>query len=49
MVIAFGGVYPWAVMMNIIFSWWMYKVAMGFISTPLAYVGIKLLRDKQTA
>lgn len=46
MVIAFLGVYPLPVLVSIIFSWWGYKVLMGFLYTPLSYVGLKLLREK---
>ena len=49
MVIAFAGVYPTPVLVRIIISWWLFKVAMGFLYTPLSYVGIWFLRDKQTA
>jgi uncharacterized PurR-regulated membrane protein YhhQ (DUF165 family) len=46
MVIAFWGIYPTHVLMSIIISWWLYKVVMGFFYTPLAYLGIYLLRGK---
>lgn len=46
MVIAFYGVYETGLLISIIISWWLYKVLMGFLYTPLAYVGIRLLRDK---
>lgn len=45
MVIAFAGVYSFSTLVGIIFSWWLYKVAMGFVYTPLSYFGIYLLRD----
>lgn len=45
MVIAFAGVYPTHTLVNIIISWWLYKVAMGVLYTPLSYVGIYLLRN----
>lgn len=44
--IAFYGVYETPVLISLIFTWWLYKVVMGFFYTPLAYVGIKLLRGK---
>ncbi len=44
MVIAFAGVYPTATLINIIITWWLYKVAMGALYTPLSYLGIKWLR-----
>ncbi|MBI3573495.1 queuosine precursor transporter [Candidatus Kaiserbacteria bacterium] len=48
MVIAFGGVYATPILINIIVSWWLYKVAMGVLYTPLSYLGIWLLRDHET-
>ena len=45
MLIAFYGVYPNDVLITVIFTWWLYKVAMGVLYTPLSYVGIYLLRD----
>ena len=47
MVIAFAGVYPPRVLLGIIISWWLYKVAMGALYTPLSYAGIWLLREKK--
>ncbi len=44
MVIAFAGVYPAPVLISIIVSWWLYKVAMGLFYTPLSYIGIRLLK-----
>ena len=46
MVIAFAGVYPTPVLIRIIITWWLFKVAMGFVYTPLSYLGLRLLRDK---
>lgn len=46
MLIAFVGVYPTHTLIGIIFSWWLYKVAMGFLYTPLSYLAIRLLKDK---
>lgn len=46
MTIAFLGVYEWPVLLSLILTWWLYKVAMGFLYTPLAYLGVKLLKDK---
>lgn len=46
MVIAFVGVYSWRTLVSIIVTWWLYKVAMGLLYTPLSYVGIYLLRNK---
>ena len=47
MVIAFAGVYATKTLMSIIISWWLYKVAMGALYTPLSYIGLSLLRDKK--
>src|SRR3990167_1230930 len=44
--VAFAGVYPTPVLIRIIITWWLFKVAMGFVYTPLSYIGLKLLRDK---
>jgi uncharacterized integral membrane protein (TIGR00697 family) len=41
-----AGVYPTSILISITITWWLYKVAMGLVYTPLAYVGIWLLRDK---
>lgn len=46
MAIAFAGVYATHTLVGIIISWWLYKVAMGTLYTPLSYIGLKLLRDK---
>jgi uncharacterized integral membrane protein (TIGR00697 family) len=45
-VIAFTGVYSTSTLLGILFSWWLYKVAMGFLYTPLSYLAIRLLKDK---
>ncbi|MFA7286168.1 MAG: queuosine precursor transporter [Patescibacteria group bacterium] len=47
MVIAFAGVYSTATLISIIISWWLFKVAMGVLYTPLSYVGIYLLREAE--
>jgi len=47
MVIAFAGIYSWSTMTSLIISWWLYKVAMGALYTPLSYIGLRLLRDKK--
>ena len=44
MVIAFAGIYETKTLISIIITWWLFKVAMGFVYTPLSYLGIKLLR-----
>src|SRR3989344_5695948 len=40
------GVYPLATIVAIIIPWWLYKVLMGFLYTPLSYLGIYLLKGK---
>lgn len=45
MVIAFAGVYSTHTLISIIITWWLYKVAMGALYTPLSYVGIYLLKE----
>ncbi len=45
MTIAFAGVYETSTLISIIITWWLYKVAMGALYTPLSYLGIYLLRD----
>ncbi len=45
MVIAFVGVYPSKTLVSIIITWWLYKVAMGALYTPLSYLGIRLLKE----
>jgi len=44
MTIAFAGVYPTPVLIRIIITWWLFKVLMGIVYTPLSYLGIRLLR-----
>ena len=49
MLIAFYGVYSTHTLISVIISWWLYKVAMGILYTPLSYLGIKILRGKTDA
>ena len=49
MFIAFIGVYPLSTILLIIIPWWLYKVLMGILYTPLSYVGIYFLKDKHLA
>ena len=44
--IAFVGTgrYSWEDMMLMILAWWIYKVIMGFLFTPLSYLGIHILK-----
>lgn len=46
MFIAFLGVRSLSYIILLIIPWWLFKVAMGFIYTPLSYLGIRLLRGK---
>ncbi len=46
MTIAFAGVYQTHTLINIIITWWLYKVTMGALYTPLSYLGIRLLRGQ---
>ncbi len=46
MLIAFYGVYSNDALVRIIITWWLFKVAMGFLYTPLSYLGLRLLRDR---
>lgn len=48
MFIAFYRVYSFEVLMESLVAWWLYKVAMGALYTPLSYLGLKLLREKDT-
>lgn len=45
MVIAFVGVYSWPALLSLMLTWWLYKVGMGFLYTPLSYIGLRLLAD----
>lgn len=49
MTVAFVGVYPTKTLIMIILPWWIYKVIMGFLYTPLSYLAIRLLRGKNYA
>ena len=44
MSIAFIGIYPVQTIILIIIPWWVYKISMGFLLTPLSYLGIYILR-----
>jgi uncharacterized integral membrane protein (TIGR00697 family) len=46
MVIAFYGVYSNHTLILMIIPWWIYKIVMGFVYTPLSYLGIKLLKKE---
>ncbi|RJR13845.1 VUT family protein [Candidatus Parcubacteria bacterium] len=49
MLIAFYGVYSNEAILRIIITWWLFKVAMGFLYTPLSYLALRLLREKPAA
>lgn len=49
MTVAFLGVYPLKTLALIIIPWWLYKVVMGMLYSPLSYLGLRLLRDKKHA
>ena len=46
MFIAYFGILPIQTIFLIIIPWWAYKVFMGFLFTPLSYLGIRLLREE---
>ncbi|MFA6300874.1 MAG: queuosine precursor transporter [Candidatus Paceibacterota bacterium] len=46
MFIAYFGILPIKTIFLIIIPWWVYKIFMGFLYTPLSYLGIYLLRGK---
>jgi len=47
MIIAYIGIMPLKVIILIIIPWWIFKVLMGFLYTPLSYLGIYLLKEKK--
>jgi uncharacterized integral membrane protein (TIGR00697 family) len=49
MFIAYLGILPIKTILLIIIPWWAYKVFMGFLYTPLSYLGIRLLKGKSRA
>lgn len=49
MVIAFAGVYSAHTLVSIIITWWLYKVVMGILYTPLSYVLIYFLRERKVS
>ena len=44
MTIAFWGVYDNNELIRLVFTWWVFKVTMGMLCTPLAYAGVALMR-----
>ena len=49
MFVAYFGILPLKTIFLIIIPWWAYKIFMGFLYTPLSYLGIRLLRGKSRA
>jgi hypothetical protein len=49
MFIAYLGVMPVKTILLIIIPWWIYKIFMGFLYTPLSYLGIRFLKGKKDA
>ncbi len=49
MFIAYLGIMSVKTILLIIIPWWIYKVFMGFLYTPLSYLGIRLLKGKDHA
>ena len=47
MIIAYWGVIPLKAIMLIIIPWWIYKVLLGFLYTPISYLGLYLLKEKK--
>ncbi|HEU0085973.1 MAG TPA: queuosine precursor transporter [Candidatus Paceibacterota bacterium] len=46
MLIAYVGILPLKTILLIIIPWWLYKVFIGFLYTPLSYLGVHLLKEK---
>jgi len=44
MLVAFLGIYPIGTIFMMIIPWWIFKVLMGFLYTPISYWGIHILR-----
>lgn len=44
MSIAYVGILPFSTILLIIIPWWIYKVFMGFLYTPLSYLFIRVLK-----
>lgn len=45
--IAFYGVYQNDTLVSLTLSLWLFKIVIGFLYTPLSYIGIRLLREKE--
>lgn len=48
MVIAFAGVYSTTALLNITVTWWLYKVAMAALYTPLSSLGVRMLKGSNS-
>jgi len=48
MTIAFYGIYDNKTLLGIMLTWWLYKVLMGLLYTPLSYLGLRLLKEENT-
>lgn len=46
--IAFTGIYSPKTILLMTIPWWLYKVFMGILFTPLSYLGVYVLRGKDT-
>jgi len=46
MTIAFSDIYEPKILILLIIPWWLYKVVMGALYTPLSYLGLRLLKGK---
>lgn len=46
MTIAFVGVYEIQTLVSISITWWLFKIGMGLLYTPLSYLGMYLLQEK---
>jgi len=44
--VAYAGVLSFPAMVSIAIPWWLFKFLAGFIETPLAYAGLKLLKPE---
>jgi len=45
--IAFVGVLPFGVIISLIIPWWLFKFGAGILYTPLAYIGLRLLKENE--
>jgi len=46
--LAFVGAYSTGTLISLIITWWLYKVLMGAVYTPLTYLGVYLLKEPET-